>query len=205
MNSELDIRPPQRVLSSFLHSFVGSSHGSVPFQAVKLPALGLSEGDKQCIRDRSSIMARHFFADKGEEFINAQLPGEVDSTQFCNCNCKEPCPPLKRNLAESRSRSAIIQEPFVESALTVNALLHSLDIDNDLRMNGHLPGRFTELEEYWNESQGTLRSVPHAADRWVAEYNMQGAHGNPDSWADSFERQHGANGWVSEFEQVSDI
>ncbi|XP_058114442.1 peroxisome biogenesis protein 5 [Magnolia sinica] len=149
--------PPQRVLSSFLHAFVGSSQGGIPFRPVALPALGLSEGDKQCIRDRSSVMARHFFADKSEDFINAQ----------------------------------------------VNALLHSLDIDNDLRMKGHLPGRFPELEEYWTESQGASRSVAtRVADRWVGEYNsMQGAHGNPESWADSFERQHGANGWASEFDQ----
>ncbi|XP_044471173.1 peroxisome biogenesis protein 5-like, partial [Mangifera indica] len=64
--------PPQRVLSSFLHSFVESSRGGVPFRPTSLPLLGLSEGDKQCIRDRSSIMARHFFADKSEDFINAQ-------------------------------------------------------------------------------------------------------------------------------------
>lgn len=61
------------MLSNFLHSFVGSSHGGIPFRPAPLPALGLSEGDKQCIRDRSSIMARHFFADKNEDFINAQV------------------------------------------------------------------------------------------------------------------------------------
>lgn len=71
--------PPQRVLSNFLHSFVGSSHGGIPFRPAPLPALGLSEGDKQCIRDRSSIMARHFFADKSEDFINAQVNALLSS------------------------------------------------------------------------------------------------------------------------------
>lgn len=65
--------PPQRVLSSFLHSFVNSSHGGIPFRPASLPALGLSQGDKQCIRDRSSIMARHLFADMSEDFINSQV------------------------------------------------------------------------------------------------------------------------------------
>jgi peroxin-5 len=65
--------PPQRVLSSFLHSFVNSSHDGIPFRPASLPLLGLSQGDKQCIRDRSGIMARHFFADKSEDFINAQV------------------------------------------------------------------------------------------------------------------------------------
>ncbi|OVA13117.1 Tetratricopeptide repeat-containing domain [Macleaya cordata] len=149
--------PPQRVLSSVLHSFVGSSRAGIPFHPVSVPVLGLSEGDKQCIRDRSSIMARHFFPDKSEDFINAQ----------------------------------------------VNALLHSLEIDNDLRAKGPLPGRVRELEEYWNESQGTLRAVaPHAADGWAAEYNQQlVSRGDPESWANSFEQQHGSNGWASEFQQ----
>lgn len=70
---------PQRVLSSFLHSFLDSGRGGIPFHPAPLPLLGLSEGDKQCIRDRSSIMARHLFADKSEEFIDAQVRKLVDT------------------------------------------------------------------------------------------------------------------------------
>lgn len=148
--------PPQRVLSSFLHSFVESSRSGIPFRPTALPLLGLSEGDKKCIRDRSSIMARHFFADKSEDFINAQ----------------------------------------------VNTLLSSLEIDSDARGKGPLPGRFRELEDYWNESQGMRNTGPHPADGWVAEYGQhRAAHGDPDAWAHSFEQQHGANGWASEFER----
>lgn len=148
--------PPQRVLSSFLHSFVDSSRGGVPFRPTPLPILGLSEGDKQCIRDRSSIMARHFFADKSEDFINAQ----------------------------------------------VNALLCSLDIDGNAQAKGPLPGRFRELEDYWSESQGILKPGPPAADGWVTEFNQQRMeHGDGDAWAHSYEQQHGANGWASEFEK----
>lgn len=152
--------PPQRVLSGFLHSFVESSRGGIPFRPAQLPVLGLSEGDKQCIRDRSSIMARHFFADKSEDFINAQ----------------------------------------------VNALLSSLEIDSDVRAKGPFPGRFRELEDYWNESQGGLRPGPHAADGWITEFNQHSMdRGNPDAWAHSFERQHGTNGWASEFEQEQQL
>lgn len=87
--------------------------------------------------------------------------------------------------------------------LQVNALLSSLDIDNDVRAKGPLPGRFRELEDYWNESQGALRPGPHPADGWIAEFNQHRVdHGDPDAWAHSFEQQHGANGWVSEFDQV---
>ncbi|KAI3466355.1 hypothetical protein Pfo_023018 [Paulownia fortunei] len=146
--------PPQRVLSNFLHSFLHSSHGGMPFHPASLPLLGLSEGDKRCIRDRSSIMARHLFADKSEDFIHAQ----------------------------------------------VNTLLSSLEIDNDIRAKGPMPGRFPELEEYWNESQG-VRPGPHGTDGWVAEFTQnQVARDDPNLWVQSFERQHGANGWASEFD-----
>ncbi|ESQ42805.1 hypothetical protein EUTSA_v10012791mg [Eutrema salsugineum] len=148
--------PPQRVLSNFLHSFVESSRGGIPFRPAPVPVLGLSQSDKQCIRDRSSIMARHFFADRGEEFINAQ----------------------------------------------VNALLSSLDIDDGIQARGHIPGRFRELDDYWNESQAVMKPGSHPADSWAAEFNQHGRDdGGPDSWVQSFEQQHGVNGWATEFEQ----
>ncbi|KAK6934703.1 hypothetical protein RJ641_034858 [Dillenia turbinata] len=133
--------PPQRVLSNFLHSFLDSSRGAIPFRPAPLPGLGLSEVDKQCIRDRTSIMARHMFADKSDEFINAQV-------------------------------------------------------------KGHIPGRFRELEDYWNESQGIRQAGHFPADGWVTEFDQHRAQqGDPESWALSFERQHGVNGWASEFER----
>ncbi|KAF8107519.1 hypothetical protein N665_0120s0043 [Sinapis alba] len=148
--------PPQRVLSNFLHSFVESSRGGIPFRPAPVPVLGLSQRDKQCIRDRSSIMARHFFADRGEEFINSQ----------------------------------------------VNALLSSLDIDDGIQARSHIPGRFRELDDYWNESQAVMKPGLHPADSWANEFNQHGMdHGGPDSWAQSFEQQHGVNGWATEFEQ----
>ncbi|MBA0661086.1 hypothetical protein Goklo_012998, partial [Gossypium klotzschianum] len=151
-----DPRPPQRVLSSFLHSFVDSSRSGIPLHPTPLPLLGLSQGDKQCIRDRSSIMARHIFADKSEEFINAQ----------------------------------------------VNALLSSLEIENDIHARGSMPGGFRKLEDYWNESQGVLKPGAHAADGWVTEFSQNRPHhGDLEAWAHSFEQKHGAGGWASEFEQ----
>lgn len=65
--------PPQQVLNGFLHSFLDSSRTNAPFPAVRLPELGLSQVDKRRIRDRSHIMGRHIFADKGEAFIDSQV------------------------------------------------------------------------------------------------------------------------------------
>ncbi|KAJ1416997.1 peroxisomal targeting signal 1 receptor [Sesbania bispinosa] len=92
---------PQRVLSSFLHSFLDSSRGGIPFHPAPLPMLGLSEGDKQCIRDRSSIMARHLFADKSEEFINAQVNALLSSLDIdSNVRGKGPMPERFRELED---------------------------------------------------------------------------------------------------------
>lgn len=82
----------------------------------------------------------------------------------------------------------------------VNALLHSLDIDGNQALKGPMRGSYPELEEYWIESQGALRSgTSNSADKWASEYAQSG---HPESWVQSFEEQHGINGWASEFEQV---
>lgn len=77
--------PPQRVLSGVLHSFFNSGPAGVPFQPLPVPAaLGLSETDKQSIRDRSCIMARHVFADQPEEYIQAQVNTLLNSLDIDN-------------------------------------------------------------------------------------------------------------------------
>jgi peroxin-5 len=82
-------------------------------------------------------------------------------------------------------------------------LLHSLDIDNQMR--GPIHGPYPEMEEYWKQSQSTLRSAPthNAADNWVAEFGRQS--NSRDDWAHSFEQQFGPNGWASEFEKVRSL
>lgn len=87
----------------------------------------------------------------------------------------------------------------------VNALLSSLEIDSDIRARGPVPGRLRELEEYWNESQ-SMRPVPNPADGWVTEFAQHPiGHGDPNTWVQSFEKEHGANGWASEFEHVREL
>lgn len=82
----------------------------------------------------------------------------------------------------------------------MNALLCSLDIDKDVCTKGPMPSR---LEDYWNESQSVMKMNSHAMDGWVCEYSQRHAeHDDPDAWAHSYEQQHGANGWASEFEKV---
>lgn len=83
--------------------------------------------------------------------------------------------------------------------------MSSLDIDDGIQARGHIPGRFRELDDYWNESQAVMKPGLHPADSWAAEFNPHGMdHGGPDAWVQSFEHQHGVNGWATEFEQVYD-
>lgn len=83
----------------------------------------------------------------------------------------------------------------------VDALLYSLDIDNDIQIKGPLPGRVRDLEEYWNESQGSIHAP--AAAGWVAEYRQHKSESfSPNGWVNLFEQEHGPNGWASEFEHV---
>ncbi|MCI29557.1 peroxisome biogenesis protein 5-like, partial [Trifolium medium] len=88
-------------------------------------------------------------------------------------------------------------EEFIHAQ--VNALLSSLDIDSNVRGKGPMPERFRELDDYWNESQGNQIHGAHAADGWISEFSQnRERYDNPDAWANSFEQQHGVNGWVSE-------
>jgi hypothetical protein len=69
-----------------------------------------------------------------------------------------------------------------------------------------MPERHRELEDYWNESQGNLIHGAHASDGWITEFSQnRERYDNPDAWATSFEQQHGANGWASEFEHVRSL
>lgn len=65
--------PPQRIISNFLRSFINSNKVGRPFLPMNLPNLFLAPEDKTRIINRSSIMSRHIFADKSENYINSQV------------------------------------------------------------------------------------------------------------------------------------
>lgn len=149
----------QRVLSGFLRSFLDSSRAEIPFQPVSLPQLGLSDGDKLRIRNRSSVMAQHVFADKGDAYANAQ----------------------------------------------VNALLHSLNIEPELKAWGPQAGHHSELEEYWNDAHtGRLAAMQNGrfmdnSDQWATEFSRQREDSRgPQHWAEEFQQQQ-VDGWANQF------
>ncbi|KAI5077377.1 hypothetical protein GOP47_0007201 [Adiantum capillus-veneris] len=157
--------PSQPVLSGFLRSFFDSRQSEVPFHPVAPPQLGLSDGDKLRIRNRSSVMVHHVFADKGQQYAEAQ----------------------------------------------VNALLHSLDIEPDLKTMGPQHGHHSELEEYWNDAHaGRISAMQKGrfvdnSDHWATEFSQRREDvRDPENWHQEFQQQHG-NDWVNQFteQQVS--
>ncbi|XP_027333558.1 peroxisome biogenesis protein 5 isoform X2 [Abrus precatorius] len=124
---------PQRVLSSFLHSFLDSGRGGIPFHPAPLPLLGLSEGDKQCICDRSSIMARHLFADKSEEFINSQVNALLCSLDIDgNVRGKGPMPERFRELEDywNESQGNLRHGPPAADGWITEFSQHRENLDN---------------------------------------------------------------------------
>ncbi|CAM6083412.1 unnamed protein product [Calypogeia fissa] len=71
--------PPQRMLATLLRTFLRSDRAADPLHPVPIPDLGLSQADKSRIRDRSCIMSRHIFAERGDEYVNAQVNALLQS------------------------------------------------------------------------------------------------------------------------------
>ena len=74
--------PPQQALAGYLQSFIASSRSGVPLMPMAMPELGLSPADKQRIRDRSGILARHMFSDGGERFVEHQVGALLQSLRI---------------------------------------------------------------------------------------------------------------------------
>ncbi|GER52742.1 peroxisomal targeting signal 1 receptor [Striga asiatica] len=136
-----------------------------------------------------------------------RLPQDFDGQDVGKAEGESMVPGLMEKTGQARCRAQGHHKEYCQTSCThffiaimVNALLSSLDIDNDIRARGPIPGRYPELEEYWNESQGMKPGMP-GADGWVSEFMQhQVPHDDPNMWVQSFERQHGSNGWASEFE-----
>lgn len=86
--------------------------------------------------------------------------------------------------------------------MQVNALLQSLDIESDLRFQGPIGGRHSELQRYWNESQ-TTHSKGGVADQWAQDFGQQYRQvARPGDWAEEFHTHHNVDGWVDQFGEV---
>lgn len=78
----------------------------------------------------------------------------------------------------------------------MNALLHSLDIDESLQVQRPLGGQLSEFEQLWKEGYAQNNAIQNR--QLVQRPPMLQA----DGWADDFQRQYGveSGGWVDEFQ-----
>ena len=84
----------------------------------------------------------------------------------------------------------------------MNALLHSLDIDSELR-SWEPQGPFPELEKYWSDAHaGKLAAVESGqhlqnSDQWAENFNTSR---DPQQCVGKFQQQR--NGWADQFDKV---
>nr|AAX11256.1 peroxisomal targeting signal 1 receptor short form [Oryza sativa Japonica Group] len=197
--------PPQRVLSGVLRSFLASGQAGVPFQPVPVPALGLSESDKQCIRDRSCIMARHILADQPEKYIQAQVNTllhslDIDSNYRMKGPMHGPYPEMEEywNQSQSAMRSGPMHNAadkwiteFGKQNNNPEEWAHSFE--QQYGSNGWA----SEFEQH--QSQMAMTGGMNMANLAAMEQSRMLAQTLASNNDPKFQMSQGADKWASEF------
>ncbi|KAG2579657.1 hypothetical protein PVAP13_6NG266500 [Panicum virgatum] len=202
--------PPQRVLSGVLHSFLASGRAGVPFQPVPVPALGLSESDKQCIRDRSCIMARHILADQPEEYIQDQYP---ELEQYWNQSQSSMGPASMHNAADkwitefgNQNNNPESWANSFEQQYGPNGWASEFEQMAMGQMGGANMANLAAMEQSRMLAQ-TLASnndpkfqLSQGADKWASEFASEHNQGAlNDNWVDEFSKLNVTDEWAEEF------
>ncbi|VAI73785.1 unnamed protein product [Triticum turgidum subsp. durum] len=196
--------PPQRVLSGVLHSFLSSGRAGVPFQPVPVPALGLSEADKQCIRDRSCIMARHILADQPEEYIQAQVNTLLHSLDIDNSHRMKnplhgPYPEMEEywNQSQSALRSGPMHNGWITEFGKQNnnpeGWAHSFE--QQYGPNGWA----SEFEQHQSQMAMGQMGGANMANLAAMQQSRMLAETLSSNNDPKFQLSQGADNWVSEF------
>ncbi|CAM6008721.1 unnamed protein product [Sphagnum balticum] len=159
--------PSQHVLSGFLHSFLDSSRTNAPFPAVRLPELGLSQADKGRIRDRSSIMGRHIFADRGDAFADSQVNALLQSLDIeGNLRTQGPLAgqlsEFEQLWKEGYAQSTPVQQQQIGSPSPVP--LADQWADDFHSQYGHQIAPVSWADEFHNQQDG---------DQWAQQFQQQ--------------------------------
>ncbi|KAL0646668.1 hypothetical protein Bca4012_044959 [Brassica carinata] len=172
--------PPQRVLSNFLHSFVESSRGGIPFRPAPVPVLG------------------------GEEFINSQLLLSVSLDELIVICCfialtKPGLHPADGWAAEFNQHGMDHGGPdgwvqSFEQQHGVNGWATEFGQNSKFLQ---FVSKMSRGELIIDENQVKPGSAP---GEWATEYEQQ--YLGPPSWADQFANEklsHGPEQWADEF------
>ncbi|KQJ98852.1 peroxisome biogenesis protein 5 isoform X2 [Brachypodium distachyon] len=199
--------PPQRVLSGVLHSFLSSGRAGVPFQPVPIPALGLSEGDKQCIRDRSCIMARHILADQPEEYIQAQVNTllhslDIDNNHRMRNPLQGPYPEMEEywNQSQNALRSAPMHNAADQWITEFGKQNNNPDDWAHSFEQHHGPnGWASEFEQHQSQMGMGQMGGANMANLAAMQQSRMLAQTLSSNNDPKFQLSQGADKWVSEF------
>ncbi|CAL8464869.1 g4404 [Coccomyxa elongata] len=169
-------------LTPFLHAFLASAKVQGVFQPLPSPPLQLTQLDQCRIRDRSTIMARHLFADRGDVFADEQVGRLLHSLSI------DP-----RNLP-GRPDAAAWETVFQEGR---SRLLGPLAAD--VAANAQF-GHTARTANGWVDDFAKLQVTGGPVhEQWATEFAQQ-PPGRTASWNQIWDETAGpSNAWASEF------
>ncbi|KAK9799703.1 hypothetical protein WJX73_000203 [Symbiochloris irregularis] len=167
-------------LTPFLQAFVNSAKLHTHFHPLPSVPMHLSTAEQCRIRDRSTIMARHLFADRGDAYADQQvmalmqslhidphaLPAQAPGEWEAIWQQRQGPPGAGAELAAAAQHQASLQDP---------AWVRDFE---RMRLQGAQPGQ-----------------------AWADDFAKQG---QPQGWSEEFlNGQHPRDGWADEFAQQS--
>ncbi|KAK3252416.1 Peroxisomal membrane signal receptor PTS1, variant 2 [Cymbomonas tetramitiformis] len=218
--------PPRMMLTNFLRSFVNTGQSHAQFLPVQLPEMGLTPLEKTRIRDRTSIMARHMFAEQGEPFVRTQVEALLASLNIEMGDAAGPQPlgfqplhdpprrpltPLqqggRRTLPASSTTGAMPRGPPISSSSGISRAAETPAGPRSLQgriRRGRRAGPRSSIGRYVAQNlrpqappMGPMH--PPGPPGWAAEFQQMQHPGI--GWANDFHAQQNASagGWVDEF------
>ncbi|KAK9837124.1 hypothetical protein WJX81_004650 [Elliptochloris bilobata] len=178
---------PPPPLTGFLHAFLESAKARTAFQPLPMPAVQLSPAEQCRVRDRSTIMARQLFAERGDEFADAQV-GQL----LLSLNIDPAALPAGAPGADHAAWNAI----FRAGGPRIPERAMAADVAAGGRMAAATPPGSGWVDEFGAMSLGGR--VPAAGAAWAGEF--QGAPGTPAGWAEQFQAEHVPGGaWAEQY------
>ncbi|KAK9841528.1 hypothetical protein WJX74_007257 [Apatococcus lobatus] len=175
-------------LQPFLRAFLDSSKAQGPFPALPQPRVQLTVEDQCRIRDRSTIMARQLYAERGEGFADGQVGRLLESLNIDPRHLPAHAHPHSWDaLFQQGSRQGLGQPP----------------LSHEVAAGGRMAAaqRPGDLKNGWAEDFARLQLRDGPPNQWAAEFDQrQAANGG---WAQEFQSSR-PDAWAHEFGSAQD-
>ncbi|CAL5229175.1 g12450 [Coccomyxa viridis] len=173
-------------LAPSLHAFLASAKIQGAFQPPPAPPLQLTQLDQCRIRDRSTIMARHLFADRGDAYADEQVGHLLHSLRID--------PQQLPGQPDLAAFDAIYKAGALHHAHPSAAAEHAANARHLAQLQGPANGWVDDF------SQLQLGGQPH--EQWAQDFAAQQQNGRTRSWNQIWDESNGqTNEWATEFDQ----